>query len=90
MTAATAPDLAAATTAALDLVLTDALERATARLIEHAGPRAYGPAEVATRLGISRRSVYRLIQDGRLPIVPHLPEYRVSASALEAFMRGEG
>lgn len=79
-----------ATTDALGELVTDALERATARLLDQAGPRAYGPVEVAARLGISRRSVYRLIQDGRLPIVPHLPEYRVSAEALSAFMRGEG
>ena len=68
---------------------TDALERATARLLERSGPRAYSPLEVAERLGVSDDTVYRLILDGHLPTVPHLPRKRVPAAALEAFMRGE-
>jgi excisionase family DNA binding protein len=74
---------------ALDDVLTDALARATDRLLEAAGPRAYTPDEVAERLGVSRDTVYRLIRDGHLPVVPHLPKKRIPVAALERFMRGD-
>ena len=56
----TAPDY-------LEGVVVEALERATARLLDAAGPRAYTAAEVAERLGVSDDTVYRLINDGRLP-----------------------
>ena len=78
----TAPDY-------LEGVVVEALERATARLLDAAGPRAYTAAEVAERLGVSDDTVYRLINDGRLPVIPHLPKRRVSVEALALFMRGD-
>ena len=74
---------------ALEVVVVEALERATARLLDNAGPRAYSTAEVADRLGVSDDTVNRLINAGYLPVVPHLPKRRVSVEALDRFMRGD-
>lgn len=78
----------------------DAIERAVAdalsntlpgvvdRLAIIGGPRAYSVHEVAVRLDVSDQTVYRLIQAGRLPVVPHLNPQRIAASALDTFLAG--
>jgi hypothetical protein len=78
----------------------DAIERAIAdaicevlpglldRLAELAGPRAYAVPEVAKRLDLAESTIYKLISDGVLPTVPHLPAKRIASRALDDFMAG--
>lgn len=50
------------------------------------GPRAYSVAEVAERLSVSQRTVYRLIEDGYLHRLPHVSLPRIAKPELEAFI----
>ena len=74
---------------ALEAYLVDAIQRAVGEVVERSGPRAYSVQEVAARLGISDEGVRRLIIRGHLPTVPHLSPRRISAAALDAFLRGD-
>jgi excisionase family DNA binding protein len=78
---------------ALEQALTAALGKTLPTVLEQmatvVGPRAYSVAQVATQLEVSDQTVYRLIQSGVLPVVPHLNPQRVAARALEAFLAGE-
>ena len=46
----------------------------------------YTPQQVAEILGVSRRSVYRWIKEGRLPALKFVSQVRVKESDLEAFI----
>jgi len=65
----------------------NALAAAVERVAATSGPRAYSVEQVANLLGVSRRTVYRLISDGKLPAVPHLTPLRIAASTLDDFLR---
>lgn len=63
-----------------------AILRVVDRLYDVAGPRAYSVKEVAARLGVSSRTVYRLIERGHLAIVPHVAPPRIAAVELDRFI----
>jgi len=84
MTEATADPLGAAVADAIERTLPTVVDR----IADHVGPRAFTVAEAARALKISERSVYRLVADGRIAIIPHLSIKRIAASALDDFMRG--
>jgi excisionase family DNA binding protein len=46
------------------------------------------PAEVAERLGVSRKSVYRLVRSGELPAVKIGHAVRVDPDELEQYIYG--
>ena len=46
----------------------------------------YSPQQVAEILGVSRRSGYRWIKEGRLPALKFVSQVRVKESDLEAFV----
>jgi excisionase family DNA binding protein len=46
------------------------------------------PAEVASLLGVSLRSVYRLTRSGELPSIAVLTNLRISETDLDAFIAG--
>jgi excisionase family DNA binding protein len=75
---------------AIERALADALSTALPGVVDQlarvGGPRAYSVAQVAERLEVSEQTVYRLIQAGHLPTVPHLNPQRIAASALEQFL----
>jgi len=46
----------------------------------------YSPAQVAEILGVTRRSVYRYVKEGRLPAIRFVSQIRVKESDLERFV----
>jgi len=46
----------------------------------------YSPQQVAEILGVTRRSVYRYIKEGRLPAIRFVSQIRVKESDLERFV----
>jgi excisionase family DNA binding protein len=46
--------------------------------------------EVATYLQISKRSVYKLIKEGKLPATRILNKYRLNRESIDSLVRGEG
>jgi excisionase family DNA binding protein len=71
---------------ALADALTATLPGVVERLASNGGPRAFSIHQVALRLEVSDKTVYRLIADGHLPTVPHLNPQRIAAGALEEFL----
>lgn len=53
------------------------------------GPRALTVDQVAERLQIHRKTVERLLQDGKLHAIKVGRVWRVPLSSLEAYLRGE-
>ncbi|MBM4275150.1 MAG: helix-turn-helix domain-containing protein [Deltaproteobacteria bacterium] len=51
--------------------------------------RVFRPDEVAQILALSRRTVYRMIRDGRLPGVKDSGPWRVPWKTLERLLAGE-
>jgi excisionase family DNA binding protein len=78
---------------ALEQALADALAHTLPGVVDRlaglAGPRAYSVAQVAERLDVSDKTVYRLIGAGHLPTVPHLNPARIAAVALDEFLAGK-
>ena len=52
-------------------------------------PLLLSPADVAARLGVGRSAVYRLIADGRLPIVQVGRRARIPLDSLREWIRQE-
>lgn len=53
--------------------------------------KAYSATEVASLLGITRESVYRMVREGRIRVVrigQGHREFRIPASVLEAYLAG--
>lgn len=51
--------------------------------------RALSIAEVAGRLGVSTRTVRRMIEDGKIGAFKVLGQWRIRESELERIMRGD-
>lgn len=59
----------------------------TQHVTHDTGRIAYRPAEVADRLGVSRRKVYRLIESGELAAVTVGSRLMVLTTDLDAFVQ---
>jgi len=46
-------------------------------------------AEAAALLGCSEGHAYRLVHNGILPPVPHLPRLRIARTTLQRFVEGQ-
>jgi excisionase family DNA binding protein len=57
-------------------------------MTQDAGDQLYTVAELALRFRVSKMSIYRLIQSGRLESVRIGRSVRVPAAAIEELMRG--
>jgi excisionase family DNA binding protein len=57
----------------------------------HTEDDVYTVAELAKRLKVDRKQIYRLIQSGRLPAIRLGPRlYRIPSAAARALLRAEG
>lgn len=68
----------------------DAVDRVRAELeqsMRHLAPRVVTATEAGRLLGVSERTIRRLIEDGRLPTVPHVGDrVLVPVAAIDAFV----
>jgi len=51
-------------------------------------PLTYTTTEVADLLGISHRTVVRMVEDGRLPVVPKMGHRRIPRKAIQELVEG--
>lgn len=54
-----------------------------------AEPEFYTVQEVADRLRVSRKTIYRMIEDGQIQAVKLRDTYRIPRETFEALRRGE-
>ena len=67
----------------------DSLTPSARAAVERVNRLAYSPDEVADALGLSKQTVYNLINDGRLPSFKVGRSRRIWATAVEALDTGK-